>query len=145
MELIATIKEFWSWVGLNPVQVVGDNAFGNLIIKDAEGRYWRLSPEEPTCNVIAQSRTELDALSHDQTFLHGWYMRELVSQARASLGSLRPGYKYGLKIPALLGGEYGGSNLASTPLQDLVSLSGTIAKQIAGLPDGAKVRLIVTE
>jgi len=72
-------------------------------------------------------------------------MRELVAQARSALGPLRPGYKYSLKVPAILGGEYGGSNLASTPLQELVSLSGSIARQIDQLPDGARVRLVVTE
>ena len=145
MELIATIKESWGWAGLDPAQVVGDNDFGNLIIKDHAGRYWRLCPEDPSCKLIAQNRVELDALSHDQKFLHSWYMRELVVQARSAIGPLRHGYKYSLKIPAILGGEYGGSNLASTPLQELVSLAGSVAKQIDGLPDGAKVRLVVTE
>ena len=145
MELIATIKESWGWVGLDPAQVVGDNDFGNLIIKDHEERYWRLRPEDPSCNLIAHNRAELDALSHDQEFLHSWYMRKLVAEARSALGPLRPGYKYSLKIPAILGGEYGGSNLASTPLQELVSFAGSVAKQIDTLPDGAKVRLVVTE
>jgi len=145
MELVATIKAAWSWAGIEPVQVVGDNPFGNLIIKDSRGRYWRLCPEDLYCKVIAQDRTGLDALSSEQKFLHDWYAVELVNSARATLGPLKPGYRYALKIPGPLGGEYGGSNIISLPLGELVAASGHIADQVAQLPSGARVRLTATE
>jgi len=145
MELVATIKAAWGWVGLEPVQVVGDNPFGNLIIKDAVGKYWRLCPEDLCCKVIANDRGELDTLSQDQQFLHDWYAAALVDSAIATLGPLKPGYRYGLKIPAPLGGEYGGSNLASLPLGELIAASGHIAEQVAHLPPRANVKLTVTD
>ena len=37
MELIAIIEDAWGWTGLQPDQIVGDNDFGNLIIKDVAG------------------------------------------------------------------------------------------------------------
>lgn len=46
MELIAIVKEAWGWTGLDPDQIVGDNDFGNLIVKDQSGCYWRLCPED---------------------------------------------------------------------------------------------------
>jgi hypothetical protein len=145
MELIAIVKESWGWTGLDPDQIVGDNDFGNLMVKDHSGRYWRLCPEDLYCRVVAESRPELDALSHSQEFLRDWYMTELVAQAKERLGPLRPGYKYCLKIPSLLGGEYGGGNLASIPIGELISASGHIARQVADLPDGAKVRLSIVD
>jgi hypothetical protein len=84
-------------------------------------------------------------LSHDQEFLRDWYMSELVEQARSALGNLRPGFKYCLKIPGVLGGEYGGANLASISLIELVRVSGHIAKQMENLPDGAQVELKIIE
>src|SRR5678809_1618980 len=135
MDLIATIRESWSWAGLEPTAVVGDNPFGNLIVKDNMGQYWRICPEELSCKVVAQNRPELDALSHDQKFLHDWYMSDLVESANQLLGPLRPGYKYGLKIPGMLGGEYGGTNLAILSLRELISASGYMAQQIQGLPE----------
>lgn len=141
MELISIVEDAWSWTGLRPDQIVGDNDFGNLIIKDQQGAYWRLCPEELSCEVVARSRAELDRLLHDQEFLADWYMRGLVDQARDRLGLLRPGYKYCLKIPPVLGGAYGGDNLATIALDELVDASGDIARQIKDLPDGAKVRL----
>jgi len=145
MELVATIKAAWGWVGIEPVQVVGDNPFGNLIVKDKLGYYWRLCPEDLYCKVIARDRSELDALSSEQQFLHDWYAVELVNSAKAALGPLKPGFRYGLKIPGPLGGEYGGANLASLPLGELIAASGHIAEQIARLPAGAPIRLAVTD
>jgi hypothetical protein len=145
MSLVEAIRQAWGWIGLEPVEVVGENDFGNLIIKDVDGKYWRLSPEECSCEVVASSRQELDALSNDQEFLHDWYMSALVSLANDICGPLTEGRKYSLKIPALLGGAYGGENLASAPLVELVRLSGHIAKETKDLPDGAQIKLRVVD
>ena len=143
MELIATVKEAWGWTGLDPDQIVGDNDFGNLMVKDRSGRYWRVCPEDLSCKVVADSRSALDVLSVAQDFLRDWHMVKLVGMARESLGPLQPGYRYCLKIPSVLGGEYGGGNLASIPFGELISASGHMAKQIADLPDGAQVQLSI--
>ena len=131
LELTDLIAHAWGWTGIRPSEVVGENDFGNLMVRDVDGKYWRLCPEE--------------LLSADQTFLHDWYVSALVEQARAVAGPLGPGQKYCLKIPGPLGGEYGGSNLASISLEELIEASGYIAHQIEGLPDGAKVELRSTE
>ena len=72
-------------------------------------------------------------------------MSKLVQQAREHLGPLAPGFKYCLRIPGTLGGEYGGDNLATISLAGLVSASGDMARQIEGLPDGAQVTLSVVD
>jgi hypothetical protein len=108
MNLVDEIRQSWGWAGLDPVEVVGENAFGNLIVKDAKGQYWRLCPEDCYCRVVASNRQELDALSTNQEFLHDWYMRALVELAQEKCGQLPDGKKYCLKIPGFLGVEYGG-------------------------------------
>ena len=82
MSLIQEIKNSWGWIGIEPINIVGENDFGNLIIEDAEGFYWRLCPEDAYCEVVAKSRKELDILSTDQEFLNDWYMQNLVDQAK---------------------------------------------------------------
>ena len=69
MSIIEEIEESWGWVGIEPVEVVGENDFGNLMIKDVKGRYWRLCPEDVYCKIVAQNKVELDRLSTDQEFL----------------------------------------------------------------------------
>jgi hypothetical protein len=145
MSLVDEIRQFWGWVGIDPIEVVGENDFGNLIIKDVEGRYWRLCPEDCYCKLIADNRAALDLLSTDQEFLHDWYMTVLVSLATEKFGSLTQGRKYCLKIPSVLGGAYSTDNLATAPQVELVRISGDIASQISGLPDGAKIKLSVVE
>ncbi|MCC2971081.1 T6SS immunity protein Tdi1 domain-containing protein [Massilia sp. IC2-476] len=145
MRLLDEIRASWGWTGIEPLKVLGENDFGNLIVKDIRGYYWRICPEDPYCKVVATSREELDRLSNDQEFLADWTMRALVAQASRQFGALPPGKKFCLKIPGILGGEYGGDNLSTISFEELIRASGHIAKQIADLPDGAKVRLVITD
>lgn len=144
-DLVRRIKRAWGWIGIEPSEVVGENDFGNLMVRDVAGRYWRLCPEDLCCKVVAENRAELDALSTSQAFLHDWYAYALVERAREAVGPLSPGRKYCLKVPGPLGGEYGGSNLASISLAELIDISGNIAHQIEALPDGSKIRLKIIE
>ena len=145
MSIIQEVKDSWGWVGIEPLTIVGENDFGNLMIEDVDGKYWRLSPEDVYCEVVASDRDELDQLSQDQVFLEDWHMQVLVEQARESLGELTEGQKYCLVIPGALGGEYGVSNIKTAPLTELVRFSGDLAKQIKDLPDGAEIQLRVVD
>ena len=82
MSIVEEINDSWGWVGIEAEEIVGENDFGNLIVRDRGGRYWRLCPEDVYCEVVAENREELDALSTDQEFLTDWYMESLVDQAR---------------------------------------------------------------
>ena len=41
-DLLLEIRNAWGWVGINPAEIIGQNDFGNLIIKTKDGKYWRL-------------------------------------------------------------------------------------------------------
>ncbi len=141
MNLIEIIKDSWGWIGIDPVEVIGENDFGNLIIKDSLGCYWRLIPEDLNCEIIARSREELDQLSRDQEFLHDWYMKNLVDSATNTYGPLQTGRKFYLVIPGPLSGEYSINNIKAAPLNEIIIRAGDIAKQIQDLPEGAQIEL----
>ena len=143
--MIEAIKEAWGWAGIDPAEIVGENDFGNLIIKDTGGKYWRLCPEEVYCKVIAKSREDLDALSHSKEFLTDWYMSSLIEVAKETLGDLPKERKYCLKLPSILGGEYNANNIGTISQQELISFSGYLAKEIKDLPDGAKIEFSFVE
>jgi hypothetical protein len=145
MDIIKEIKESWSWVGIEPKEIVGQNDFGNLIIKDAYNKYWRLCPEDIYCEIVAETKEQLDLLSKDQEFLEDWYMQTLVEQANEQLGPLPENKKYHLVIPGPLGDEYGISNINIAPLVELIRFSGDVGKQIKDLPDGAQIELKVVD
>lgn len=137
MITVDDINDAWGWCGLHAVAVLGENSFGNLIVRDADGLYWRLSPPELSCAPVAADRAALDALSYNQDFLDGWYMPEHVRLAEATLGPLAAGRTYCLKIPSPLGGEYRRDNLAIVPLCELIRFAGEGAQQFDGLPGWA--------
>ena len=97
------------------------------------------------CEIVANTREDLDSLSSNQEFLENWYMQSLVEQAKEKYGSPEEGKKYHLVIPGVLGGEYCISNINTAPLIEIIRLSGDIGKQIKELPDGAQVQLKVVE
>ena len=132
-------------MGIDPVEVVGENDFGNLMIKDTEGKFWRLCPEELYCKIVADDSAALKTLSNNQDFLKDWYMSALVELAKASLGPLGPGRKYCLAIPGVLGGRYDASNIKSVSVIELIGFSGDVAEQICDLPDGQTIELRVIE
>ncbi len=143
--IIDVISESWGWSGIKPEEIISDNAFGNLIIKDTRSMYWRICPEDVYCKIVAKNPEDLKALSADAEFLEDWNMEALLHQAQEALGDLSKGQKYCLVIPSVLGGQYDVSNIKIAPLREIIGVSGDIGKQITDLPDGSKIRLKVVD
>ena len=145
MNIINEIIESWGWVGVNPTEIVAENEFGNLIIKDADNKFWRLCPEDVYCEVVAESIDNYNELINDHEFLNDWNMTVMVNEATEMLGELKEGYKYYMVIPGVLDGEYNGTNFKTAPFVEIIRLSGNLGKQIKDLPDGAEVKLEVID
>ena len=143
MNIINEIIESWGWVGVNPTEIVAENEFGNLILKDADNKFWRLCPEDVYCEVVAESIDDYNELINDDEFLNDWNMTVMVNEATEMLGELKEGYKYHMVIPGVLNGEYNGTNFKTAPFVEIIRLSGDLGKQIKDLPDGAEIKLKV--
>ncbi len=143
--MIDVIKNAWGWCGIEPAEVVGENAFGNVLIRDIRGCYWRLCPEDLACTVVAENPDQFSKLINDADFLTDWDVRLWVEQAVAKLGSLLEGQKYCLKVASVLGGAYDAENFGIISFKELLSFSGYLAEQIRDLPDGAQIKLTVTD
>jgi hypothetical protein len=74
MDHISQIEAAWSWTGLLPRAVIAENDFGNLIVEDVQGRYWRICPEELSCIVVSGTRAGWDELSASPEFQEDWEM-----------------------------------------------------------------------
>jgi hypothetical protein len=136
MHMIETIAKAWGWIGLKPVEVVASSAFGNVIVRDVVGAYWRICPEELSCELIAHSEEELQRLFAEEEFLTDWEMPALVELAREKLGPLAPDRCYCLKMPGVFGGEYVADNLGTNSRSEVIAFSGDVAEQIRDIPDG---------
>jgi hypothetical protein len=144
INILEEVKQAWGWVGIDPVELVTENEFGNLIIKDAKDQFWRLCPEDVYCEIVANSIAAYNELIQDEEFLDDWFMTTMVEEAKKSLGELKPDRKYHLVIPGVLGGEYTGKNIKTVPFIELIRFSGDLGKQIKDLPDGSEIELKTT-
>lgn len=136
-----TVREAWSWKGFEPVAVVAENDFGNVIFEDSDGGFWRICPEECSCERVAADKLELETLLAQPEFLEDWNMHNVVADARDACGPLTNGKKYSLKMPACFGGSYAAENYAIVPFGELISFSGSLAFQAKEMPDGTQVEL----
>lgn len=143
--MLDTIKESWAWHDVDPVEIVSTNEFGNVIVRSTGGDYWRICPEELSCDLIASTEEEFEVLQKDPEFRQSWEMDLLVEKAFMTLGLTTPDRCYCLKIPAVLGGAYDESNFGTISRQELISSAGDLAQKIKDLPDGSKVRLVIKE
>lgn len=141
MSILKEIKDSWGWVGIVPQEIVIENEFGNLIVKDFEDKFWRICPEDVYCEVVAESIAEYNILIKNQEFLEDWFMSAMVEEAKKKLGMLEPGYKYHMVTPGILGGEYGVSNFNVAPLYEIIRFSGDLGRQIKDLPEGAQIEM----
>lgn len=141
MAVLEIVSEFWAWSGVDAEELVVSNDFGNLILKDADNKFWRLCPEDVYCTVVADSIEAYNKLIQNEEFLEDWHMIAMVSQAKAALGELGEGEKFCLKVPGILGGDYLGKNVIKASLEDILQSSGRLGQHIKDQADGAKINL----
>jgi len=143
--MIEIINKSWAWTGIEPVEIIMENDFGNLIIMDKVLKYWRLCPEDLYCEVIAQNKIEYDELLLSSDFIEDWNMKLLVEEADSKYGELANNYKYMLVTSGVLGGAYDITNINVAPFDEIVELSGELAFQLKDMEDGSEIELTVID
>ncbi len=140
---LSDINRAWGWTGLIADEIVGLNEFGNFLVKDVNGCFWRICPEELFCRVVAKNSHEFSQLVNSENFKADWEMENLVTLARQHVGSLKGGWVYYMVIPATFGGPYEATNIRSVPLGELIDFAGDWARETDNLPDGAQIEMRV--
>lgn len=143
--IIDSVATSWGWTGLKPTQLIAANSFGNLLIEDEDGQYWRICPEELSYERVADTKAAFDALLVSDDFQLDWEMTRLVQIAHKEWGAPPDGGCCCLKLPSPLGGAYEEENIGIMWLRDLIAFSGDLALQIKDLPDGAQIHLDITD
>ncbi len=126
MDAIQIIKKYWGWTGIRPQIIHDRNAFGNLIIEDSAGRFWRICPEEFYCKIIAKGAREYKALLEDKEFKQDWEMTGLAVLAGSNLGELDGESCYHFIKP----GDFSVQNIGLTTYSDLIIDSGIAAEEM---------------
>ena len=139
--MITKINKAWNWKGFNATEIIRTNEFGNVIFKTDKNEYWRICPEEISCERIAETESEFNKVSSDSEFITDWEMTNLVNIAKSELGELKENERYCLKMAAVIGGQYEKSNLGKISFSELIAFSGDLGFQIKDLKDGQKIKL----
>ncbi|MEO1538717.1 MAG: T6SS immunity protein Tdi1 domain-containing protein [Pseudomonadota bacterium] len=143
--LLDAVRLAWGWVGIEPKRVIAVNAFGNLLLEDNAGRYWRICPEELFAKIVADNEQTFNGLMAEADFLADWEMLRLVEVAAGDLGAPDCGKCYCLKLPGALGGEYQPENFGVISIEELILNSGDIALQIKDVSDGGTVQIQIVD
>ncbi len=143
--LLTAVAEGWGWKLGKPVEILATNLFGNAIVKNDAGQFFRIMPEEWQCELIATSACELEEKRKSPEFVHDWMMKRVVEVAERAHGPLADGQVYFLVTPGILGGKYDAENIRKISLRELLAYSGDMAQQIDDVPDGEQIRIVVKE
>lgn len=139
--MVTEINKAWSWKGFKATEIIRINDFGNIIFKTSNDEFWRICPEELSCEIIAKSRSQFENILKNPNFIESWEMIEVLQTANSKLGTLKSTEKYYLKLPAVIGGDYNIQNIEKISFTELISLSGDLAFQIKDLSNGQKIKL----
>lgn len=133
------INRAWSWIAPHAIEIVAVNDFGNIVFQTEQEGYWRICPEELSCEKIATDKAEFEQIWNSPDFTDDWHMTALTALAKNTLGELNEVEKYCLKMPAVLGGAYEASNLGIINFAEMIDFSGDLGRQIKDLEDGQRV------
>jgi hypothetical protein len=133
----------WRWLCPESVVVIQTNAFGDLLLRDEVGRVHLLNVGSGEIRVIAQSVAEFNDRAPTPEMQEEWFAASAVRAAQ--LRGLVPGRGQciGFKTPVVFAEAGGADSAYVADLYEYVSFLGDIHGQIASLPDGAKVRLVI--
>ncbi len=118
------------------------NCFGDLFVVPVDGTVHLLRLEDAQLLKLAASREEFAQLAGVDGNDRDWFLIPLVDELAESLPLAR-GYCYGFVRLPILGGDYAASNVRTFPLAEIYGFTASILQQLEGLPEGARVRIVV--
>jgi hypothetical protein len=133
----------WRWLCPLNVTIVDRNAYGDLFLRDEGGRVFRLNVAIGNLSLIAESEAQFLVLCQDADNREEWFA-ESDTRAAAERG-LTPGPSQciGFSVPLVFAGSGFANNAYIADIYDHVGFLGDLHKQIAAVPDGAKVKLVI--
>ena len=93
----------------------------------------------------ADSRDDACAKMDQPGFAHEWLMIPVVDQLVASGCVLGPGQCYSYKMLPILGVSYAPEGRVLLPIRERFGVLGRLHHKVSDLPDGAKIKIEVTD
>jgi hypothetical protein len=135
----------WRWLCPQALIVIDRNAFGDLFLSDKTGRVHMLDVGAGEISFVAESVAEFTERARTPEMRQLWFQESAVKSASDQGLVPDSGQCIGFSTPVVFaeGGGLDSAHIAD--LYEHVSFLGDIHRQIAEIPDGEQVRLIITK
>jgi hypothetical protein len=139
----SALSSHWDWALPAGARLLGCSRFGDAFLVAPNGTvHWLNTGTAEVCQVAASLDDFEKALASEASDL--WFLPALVRELEASGKTLAEGECYGYAIlPVFAEGKYEPWNFKPMPAGQHFEATASLHRQIAGLPDGARVRLAV--
>ena len=144
MSLVDIVNENWGRTGIEVSRVRAQSPMGHLVLSDAQENFFYLDPDGMAIIPLG-SRQEAQAHLDSEEAQELWWGGELIATARETLGEPPEGSVFSLKPRALIEGQYAPENIWIISLEELIAFTGDVARQLKDLPDGAQIKIEVTD
>ncbi|HLW54906.1 MAG TPA: hypothetical protein VKW06_18870 [Candidatus Angelobacter sp.] len=135
----------WRWLCPGPMTLVARNAFADLFLRDAQGHIFRLDVGLGQLTRVAESETEFRERAKTPDKREEWFAESDEKAAAARGFTPDANESISLSIPIIFKEAGSPDTVYVAEIYDTLSFMGSLHRQVAGLPDGTKVRLKVTE
>ncbi|THJ24853.1 MAG: DUF1851 domain-containing protein [Nitrospira sp. CG24E] len=134
--LLDVLRSTWAWVLPDPIQILMQSAFGNLLVVCHDSTLWRVIPEEVTAKQIRDDKNFVAAFE-DESFREDWLFEGVTASAQEILGPLGKGECYAFKVWPIMGGAFTTDNIYIATMTEWLAVSGDVGRQVKDLPPGA--------
>jgi hypothetical protein len=141
----AVLLEEWSWLLPADSKVLLLTRAGDLFLQLADRSVHMLDVGVGELQRVAADQKEFDEMISNPKVAREWLMIPIVDQLVASGLGLGLEQCYGFRKLPIFGGTYSAENRVVLPIREHLGASGSLHRQVADLPDGAKVRIELTE
>ena len=135
----------WQWKLGGASTVVALSRSGDAFVRDTNGRIAWLDTGAGTVTPIAESQEAFQALLADPREANQLLLVTVVDKDFETHGPFPAGTCLGFTMLPILGGSYTLENRFRLSAVEHFSVTGDMHRQMRDLPDGAKVRIRITD
>jgi hypothetical protein len=140
------LLEQWRWLSSDPMTLVARNGFGDMFLRTTKGTILWLTVGDGTLTEIAESELDFENALAESAKRELWFAEQQL--AAFAENGLKPNdlQCVGFKTPVVFAESANvPKNAYIADLYEQVSFLGDLHRQIADSPNGAKVRLKVSQ
>jgi hypothetical protein len=139
------LLEEWRWLLPQAFTVRLLTRAGDLLIESPDGCIHFLDVGAGELRHVAISHNEFRSLLGRPDVARDWLMVPVIDRLVAAGRLLGPGQCYGFRLLPVVGGGYDANDRLVLPIREHFGVCGSLHRQIADLPDGAKVQIRIVD